>query len=219
MLIRTTSGRRAGRLSSAQKEALQRILPGLDISAPGIVDLRAVFGREAPLHVEVGFGTGEFLYNMARRHGDINFIGIELYLSGVVKLIRRMVDYDNKRRPLPENIRLIIKDTREALKEQFGDESIDCIYILFPDPWPKKRHHKRRLINSEFVSLLKRKLKKGGVAVVATDHIGYAETIEETFIEQGFLKRDCGIPEVYETKYARKALRDGRKIAVFEFVK
>jgi tRNA (guanine-N7-)-methyltransferase len=218
-LIRTTSGRQAGRLSRAQKEAIEKVLPGIDITSSGLIEPWKIFGRRAPLYMEIGFGTGEFLYNMAIKHPDVNFIGIELYIAGVAKLLRRMVDYDNTRKPLPENVRIMIKDIREALNEQFNDESIDGIYILFPDPWPKKRHHKRRLINCGFAGLVKRKLKRGGFVVVATDHPEYAEVIEDAFLCSSFLKSECDIPEVYQTKYAQKAIRDRRSVYAFKFIK
>ncbi len=218
-LIRTTSGRQAGRLSSAQKEAIERALPCIDITSSGLIEPWKIFGRQAPLYVEIGFGSGGFLYNMAIKHPDVNFIGIELYIAGVARLVRRMVEYDNTKEPLPENIRIMVKDTREALNEQFNDESIDGIYILFPDPWPKKRHHKRRLINPVFAELVKRKLKRGGFVVVATDHHEYAEIIEEVFLGSSFLKSECDVPEIYQTKYAQKAIKDSRKVYAFKFIR
>lgn len=218
-IIRTTSGRQAGRLSRAQKEAIEKVLPGIDITSSGLIEPWKIFGRRAPLYIEIGFGSGEFLYNMAIKHPEVNFIGIELYIAGIARLLRRMVEYDNTMKPLPENIRIMVKDTREALNKQFADESIDGIYILFPDPWPKKRHHKRRLINPGFAELIKRKLKRGGFVIVATDHHEYADIIEEAFLCSGFLKRKCDVSEVYQTKYAQKAIKDSRNVYAFKFIK
>jgi tRNA (guanine-N7-)-methyltransferase len=215
-----TYGRRKGRMSKAEKEALERFLPMLQIPLKGMIDQEKEFSRKAPLFIEIGFGNGSFLYQKALSMPHANFIGIEVYITGAAKLIRRMTSYDNTKEPSLSNIRIILEDARRVFSESLPDSSVTGVYILFPDPWPKKRHHKRRLVNSEFAGVLFRKLQKGGFVLIATDHRGYAEVIEESFRDAGFERTEhTELDEISHTKYAEKARAESAEIYLFKFIK
>jgi len=211
--------RKASRIRPAEKEALKLYLPKIQVPDDAIVSSNIFENKNSPLFVEIGFGKGEFLYNMASQHPNINFVGIEIFITGIAKLIRRMCNYDNSNPPKPENIKILIKDAFSALKENFLDNSIQKIFILFPDPWPKRRHHKRRLINPKFAQLLKKRLIKDGSVLIATDHKEYLELIRDVMKEAGFKEEMCSEPLVFNTKYARKALEKGEKIYQFLYQK
>lgn len=213
-----TFGRKASRMRPAERQALLMYLESIRVPDDHVITPEETFGQRGPLFVEIGFGKGEFLYNLATRHPEANILGIEVFITGVAKLLRRMCHYDNSRSPEPNNIRVLIKEAHSALRENFLPNSIDRVFILFPDPWPKKRHHKRRLIKPEFVSLLKEKLNPSGSVLIATDHEGYLEAIREAFKGGGFKEKDSSEPMVLETKYARKAISEGRRVYQFEYV-
>ena len=210
--------RKASRIRPAEKQALELYLKDIQIPDDAIVSAD-IFGRSSPIYVEIGFGKGEFLYEMALRNPEINFVGIDFYLTGIAKLLRRMCKYDNSNPPEPKNIKILIKDASSALKENFLDNSIQKIFILFPDPWPKKRHHKRRLIKPEFTNLLKKRLSEDGSVLIATDHEGYLEVIRNVMKDAGFSEEPSSDPLVLQTKYARKAIEQGRKVYQFLYKK
>jgi tRNA (guanine-N7-)-methyltransferase len=162
--------RREGRITEAQKRALEELLPRYGV-APGevLLDFVALFGRAAPLHVEIGFGNGEALAAMAGAHPQNNYLGIEVHRPGVGALLRR-VEAEGL-----ANVRVACTDAKELLEQRVPDESLSAVYIFFPDPWHKLRHHKRRLIQAEFVALLARKLQPGGLLHLATDWEDYAQ--------------------------------------------
>jgi len=129
------------------------------------------FANNAPLAVEIGFGMGNTLFNYAKKYPEINFIGIEVYQPGIVSLFRQL-----EACPL-DNIRVYDTDAVEILTQFIADKSLEKVLIFFPDPWQKARHHKRRLIRPDFVELLQKKLKPGGLLHIATDWQNYAEHI------------------------------------------
>ena len=138
------------------------------------VDIDSWFGRSGhPTIVEIGSGTGTSTAAMAPCEADTNIIAVELYKPGLAKLLGAVVRGDIS------NIRMIRGDGVEVLARMFGAESLDGVRIFFPDPWPKARHHKRRIIQSGTLNLIASRLKPGGVVHVATDHAGYAEWIDE----------------------------------------
>lgn len=163
---------RQGRMTAAQQEGLELHWPqqGL-LRENGILNIEQLFGRAAPTVLEIGFGMGGSLLQMAQFAPEKNFIGIEVHRPGVGKLLHDMADAN------VENIRVYCDDAVEILQQCIADDSLDAIQIFFPDPWHKKRHHKRRLIQPEFVQLLHRKLKAGGILHAATDWQDYAEHI------------------------------------------
>jgi tRNA (guanine-N7-)-methyltransferase len=160
---------RAGRMGSGQKRALQDLGPRYVLpfaSAP--LDSAQVFGRQAPLVVEIGFGMGQATATMAQARPDHDFIGIEVHPPGVGALLERIAAHDL------HNLRLIQHDAVQVLQSMFAPCSLVGVHIFFPDPWHKKRHHKRRLIQTEFVTLLASRLAVGGQLHCATDWEPYA---------------------------------------------
>ncbi len=161
---------RAGRVTAAQERALADLWPAFGLDFDGrTLDLDGIFGRAAPRWLEIGFGTGEVIGALAQAHPENDYLGIEVHRSGVGRLLRRAREADLS------NLRIVCHDAVEVLSAAVPDESFDAVLIFFPDPWHKKRHHKRRLIDSTFVATLARKLRPGGVLRLATDWLEYAE--------------------------------------------
>lgn len=160
---------RAGRTTRAQDRALGELWPayGLDLQMP--LQLAAVFGREAPRCLEIGFGAGEVIGSLAEANPHIDYLGIEVHRAGVGRLLLRAQQGALK------NLRIICHDAVEVLREHVADGSFDEILVFFPDPWHKKRHRKRRLIDPSFVALAAAKLRVGGTLRLATDWQDYAE--------------------------------------------
>lgn len=155
---------RHGRITPAQEKAIEQHWDQYGIEyKPRLLDLDKVFGRTAPKILEIGTGMGENIVALARGHRENDYLAIEVHRPGVGKLI-------NQAEMLQlTNIRVICHDVVDVLVHQIRDRSLDMVLILFPDPWPKKRHHKRRLIQPGFVSLLSRKLQNHGRTFIATD--------------------------------------------------
>lgn len=161
--------RREGRLTAGQQHAIDTHWNRLGIdSAPQLLDLDSLFGRTAPRVLEIGFGNGESLAAMAQAHPHIDYLGIEVHRPGIGHLLIQAETLGLA------NLRVMCSDAVEALKHQIPDASLERIQIFFPDPWPKKRHHKRRLIQPSFVALLAQKLKPGASLHLATDWEDYA---------------------------------------------
>jgi tRNA (guanine-N7-)-methyltransferase len=161
---------RAGRTTPAQERALGELWPayGIDVKdAP--LDLAAVFGRDAPRTLEIGFGAGEVIGALAQTNPQIDYLGIEVHRSGVGRLLLRAQQCSL------ENLRVICSDAVDVLRDHIADAAFDQVLVFFPDPWHKKRHHKRRLIEPSFVSLAAAKLRSGGILRLATDWQAYAE--------------------------------------------
>ena len=166
---------RRGTLTENQHELFEKRWPELGrVLEDEVIDLASWFGRsDAKTIVEIGSGTGTSTAAMAPKEADTNIIAVELYKPGLAKLLGQI------EREGIENIRMIRGDGIEVLMRMFEPESLDGIRVFFPDPWPKARHHKRRIIQSGTLNLFASRLKKGGVLHVATDHAGYAEWIDE----------------------------------------
>jgi tRNA (guanine-N7-)-methyltransferase len=161
---------RAGRVTAAQERALTELWPSFGVDFDGTpLDLDALFGRRAPRCLEIGFGAGEVIGALAKAHPEIDHLGVEVHRAGVGRLLI------HAREEALKNLRIICHDAVEVLATSIADDSFDSILIFFPDPWHKKRHNKRRLIDAEFMSLLAAKLKGGGVLRLATDWQAYAE--------------------------------------------
>jgi tRNA (guanine-N7-)-methyltransferase len=175
--------RRPGRTTVAQRRALERLWPRYGLPADDrVLDLSAVFCRAAPIVLEIGFGDGEALFGSAVRRSDVDHLGIEIHEPGIGHLLLLLERAD------VGNVRLIARDAVDVLEHQLGPAWVDVVRIFFPDPWPKKRHHKRRLIQSPFAGQLARVLKPGGLLHVATDWQGYAEQIEVVMRDAGGLR-------------------------------
>jgi len=160
--------KREGRLTRAQQRALDELLPRYGLDADTLVDPVAVFSRSAPLTLEIGFGNGESLATMAAQDPASDFIGIEVHRPGVGHLLLEL-----ERREIT-NVRVFTVDAVEVLECCIPDRSLDRVLLFFPDPWPKKRHHKRRIVQYEFIRQLARKLAPGGILHMATDWENYA---------------------------------------------
>jgi tRNA (guanine-N7-)-methyltransferase len=181
---------RTGRMTLAQRrgfdEGWQRW--GLEYS-PDEIAFDTVFCRPGPRVLEIGFGMGQSLAEMARARPDTNFIGVEVHRPGVGRLLHSIAERDI------ENIRVYCHDAVEILRDCVTDASLDTVQIFFPDPWHKNRHNKRRLIQPEFVALLVRKLKSGGTLHLATDWDDYAQQMMAVLSAAEGLSNTCGKSE------------------------
>ncbi|MGD0078797.1 MAG: tRNA (guanosine(46)-N7)-methyltransferase TrmB [Sedimentisphaerales bacterium] len=183
-------------------------------STVGRVDFGDIFGRIAPVHIEIGSGKGTFLLNQARFQPGDNFIGIEWASRYYRFAVDRIGRWDLK------NVRIIRTDAAKFIAENVPDESVDCFHIYFPDPWPKKRHHKRRFINAANTEQLIRRLKVGGTIRVATDYGEYFEQIKQVISTRGEVLRETDflpaagaqIGEWVGTNFERKYLKESRPI-------
>ncbi|OLO05734.1 tRNA (guanosine(46)-N7)-methyltransferase TrmB [Salinicola socius] len=169
---------RAGRMTAAQERGLKDVWPrwGLTL-ADGRQDLEQLFGRKAPCVVEIGFGMGQSLVEQAEMHPETDFIGIEVHAPGVGKLL----DEADKRGLT--NLRVYREDALAVLADCLPEASIDTLQLFFPDPWPKKKHHKRRIVQLPFVELVRSRLEPGGKLHMATDWQAYAEFMAEVMAE------------------------------------
>jgi tRNA (guanine-N7-)-methyltransferase len=160
--------RREGRMTRAQQQALQRLADVYLIPENALHDLDHVFRRRAPRALEIGFGMGDALAVMAKARPQCDYLGIEVHRPGVGGLLLRL------EKDAVDNVRVICADAVEVLQHHLPDASLDAVYLFFPDPWPKKRHHKRRIVQTGFAELVWRKLKPGGIFHMATDWEDYA---------------------------------------------
>jgi tRNA (guanine-N7-)-methyltransferase len=165
---------RGGRATVAQQRALDELWPryGVEFSAQPL-DLDQTFGRRAPRMLEIGFGAGEALLAFAQAHPELDCIGVEVHKPGVGHLLLGAETAGLR------NLRAICHDAVEVLQQQLAPGSLQLVHIFFPDPWHKKRHHKRRLIQPEFVELVARVLAVGGTLRLATDWEHYAMQMRE----------------------------------------
>ncbi len=160
---------RGGRITPAQQRALDSLWPRYGIAfGPQPLDFATLFGRRAPVTLEIGFGNGDNLADQAQAHPERNYLGIEVHRPGVGRLLLAIEE-----RHL-SNVRVICHDAVEVLERQVAPQTLDEVLILFPDPWPKKRHHKRRLLQRPFAELVADRLRVGGVLRFATDWEPYA---------------------------------------------
>jgi tRNA (guanine-N7-)-methyltransferase len=192
--------RRGGRLTAAQQRALNELWPrfGLDY-APQLLDLDAAFGRHAARVLEIGFGNGDTLVQLAASRPDQDFLGIEVHPPGVGHCLLGIDALGLS------NVRVSRHDAIDVLTQQIPDAGLDEVLLYFPDPWPKKRHHKRRIVQPAFVALVARKLGSGGVLRLATDWAPYAESMREVLAGCTELE-NAGGAEPYVTRPASRPL-------------
>ena len=209
---------RAGRLTDAQQRALIELWPRFGVPfGPAVLDLGSLFTRAAPCTMEIGFGNGEHLAARAQAEPDRNFLGIEVHRPGIGHLLRTAAAAGLG------NLRVIEHDAVEVLREQIAPAALDEIQILFPDPWPKKRHHKRRLIQPDFAMLAASRLQMGGRIRLATDWDPYAEHIHAVLdacprfagIAPGTLPAPSAARA--ETRFERRGLRLGHRVSEFVY--
>ena len=188
---------RIGRMTAAQKQAYEANWPlhGLQVE-DGVLDPHRVFGRSAPLVFDIGFGMGQSLIAMAQAHPDWNYIGVEVHPPGVGNILRLAAEAGLA------NLKVYKADAKAVLAECIADASLDRVQIFFPDPWHKTRHHKRRLVQSDFVQELRPKLKIGGVLHLATDWEPYAKHMMKVLDSAaGFT--NCNGAEAWATEHER----------------
>ena len=203
---------RQGRISNAQRRAYEDLLPKYGVPyTKGLLNFEMVYGREAPRYLEIGSGMGETTVSIARSHPQNDYLAIEVYTPGVGSLLKQIEEFKLT------NLRIVQHDAVEVVNNMFPQEYLDGIHIFFPDPWPKLRHHKRRLIQPEFISLLCKYLKLGGYIHVATDWNNYADQILEVMSNELSLTntaRDFVQRPEYRplTKFEQRGLRLGHKV-------
>jgi len=205
--------RRSGRITAAQKNAWDNLWVVYGIKPEiGQLDLSTFFeNKNQRFILEIGFGNGENLIDCAKNDPYSNFVGIEVYPSGIGQCLINANKYDLK------NLRLFYDDAVDVLNKQIANKSLDVINIFFPDPWPKKRHRKRRLISEDFISLIESKLKQNGLVHICTDWADYAHDIHSLFKSIEGFKPLEKLPRRLQTKFEKKGLALGHSIYEFAF--
>jgi len=211
---------RQGRLTPAQQKALDTLLPTFGVPyAPDKIDLNQIFGRDNSLKIlEIGFGMGETTARIAQGMPERDFLGVEVHTPGVGSLLKQIEELGLT------NLRLIQHDVVEVLNHMLEEGSLDGVHIFFPDPWHKKRHHKRRLIQAGFVKLLCSKLKPGGYLHVATDWQEYAEWVLEKLQAEPLLQNtaaDYAEKPAYRplTKFENRGIKLGHGVWDLLFIR
>ena len=218
---------RRSSVSTGQQQTWDRLWPAIGTHArsqdgpTGLLDTQNWFGRSAPVVLEIGSGTGTSTLAMAMAEPHIDVVAVEVYRRGLAQLLSAMD------REGVTNIRLVRGDGVDVLEHMFGPESLTGVRVFFPDPWPKARHHKRRLLQQDVVAMIADRLRTGGVLHAATDHRGYAEQIAECGDAEPRLRRiDTAAHEVLPisvtrpiTKYETKARDAGSAVAELVWAK
>lgn len=213
--------RREGRITAGQQRALQALWPRYGLNADAPLQMATIFGRHAPCILEIGFGNGDALAAMAEQQPQCDFIGIEVHRPGVGRLLQQL-----EARGIG-NVRVMREDAVQILNTCIADNSLDRLLLFFPDPWHKKRHHKRRIVQPDFIELLSRKIRPGGCLHMATDWEDYARHMLEV-MGQSPAFRNCAGAGNYSprpdyrpvTKFEQRGQRLGHGVwdLVFERV-
>ena len=205
--------RREGRMTPSQQRSLDQLWPQFGIEPESPIEPTTLFGRSAALHLEIGFGMGHALFELATTHPDEDYIGIEVHRPGVGRLL------DEIDKNEIHNIRLLKHDAIEVLKQQLPENSLNSVMLFFPDPWHKKRHNKRRIVQPDFIQLIHRCLKPGGVFHLATDWEEYSERMMETLTMAKGFRNLAGTGEFSPrpdsrpvTKFEKRGLRLGHGV-------
>jgi tRNA (guanine-N7-)-methyltransferase len=210
--------RRSARMTPAQRAAIQRDWPIYGLEGAGVLRLDAEFGRRAPRVMEIGFGDGQTLVSLAESHPGRDYLGVDVYEPGIGRALAAVAEKQL------HNVRLLRGDAVEVLRERLAAASLDTVLLLFPDPWPKKRHHKRRLVQADFVELVASRLKPGGGFHLATDWRDYAEHMLAVLEAEEALVNVAGRGNFSEqgadrptTKFERRGRRLGHEILDLRF--
>jgi len=199
-------------VTAGQERALAELMPVYGIAfKEELLQPTAVFGREAPLVLEIGSGMGETTARIARETPGTDFIAVEVHAPGVGSLLKLIAKEQLK------NVRVIRHDALEVLEKMIPDGLLAGIHLFFPDPWPKKRHHKRRLVQPAFAALAARKLAPAGYLHAATDWEDYASQMVEVLMAEPGLRRENGAHTRPSTKFELRGLKLGHKVYDFLF--
>jgi len=203
---------RQGRVTAGQERALAELMPAYGIEfRDQMLQPAALFGRSAPLVLEIGSGMGQTTATIARDRPETDFIAVEVHGPGVGSLLKLIAGEQLR------NVRIIRHDALEVLERMIPDDALAGIHLFFPDPWPKKRHHKRRLVQPAFAALAARKLAPGGYLHAATDWEDYAAQIVEVLMAEPGLRRDNGTHARPSTKFELRGLKLGHKVHDYFF--
>jgi tRNA (guanine-N7-)-methyltransferase len=203
---------RTGRITEAQARSIAELLPRFGIPfSPGSLDLVAAFGRNAPKVLEIGFGMGETTARIAQANPEIDYLAIEVHTPGVGGLLKKIRDLGLA------NVRIIQHDAVEVLEKMIPPASLDGVHIFFPDPWPKKRHHKRRLVQAPLAALIASRMRPGGILHVATDWEDYATQILDVLSAEPLLANtsDAFAPRPESrplTKFEDRGIKLGHRV-------
>lgn len=200
-----TFKRRAGRVTSTQEDALARLWPRFGIAADGSrLDLAAVFGRSAPVALEIGFGMGEATATMASAQPGLDVLAADVHTPGHGNLLKLLEASELT------NVRLVSGDARVLLASMLPAASLHAVRVFFPDPWPKARHVKRRLVTTDLVDVVADRLADGGTLHVATDMAFYADDVRAVLASHPLLRVTAEVPWRPETKFERRGVAAGR---------
>ena len=213
--------RRAGRLTPAQQRALRELWPTFGIAfSDKLLDLNLLFGRTAPKVLEIGFGNGETLVEQAAANLSMDFIGIEVHEPGVGHCLLQT------KAAKISNLRLISHDAIDVMHHQISDTALRRINLYFPDPWPKKKHHKRRILQYDFLQLVSQKISPSGTLHIATDWAHYAGQIDDLMSSNEEFRlserrvHSGGAPlDRPTTKFERRGVRQGHRIWDWQFIR
>ncbi|MDX8404452.1 MAG: tRNA (guanosine(46)-N7)-methyltransferase TrmB [Mariprofundaceae bacterium] len=215
-----THGRKNGFVTTGQEARLSRWLPIIGLTNEMTLN-DANIPSDSPIVMEIGFGNGDFLVQLAQRHPDWTLIGVEIYLPGVAKAVGRLEDAG-----LIERTRITQLPAQFVLTKQIEEEQLDGIFVNHPDPWPKSRHHKRRIVQKNFAKLMVSRLKPGGFIKLASDVDELAEWMREILDttpglinmagKTGYIERD---EDRVFTKFEQRGIREGRRSQFLHYVK
>jgi tRNA (guanine-N7-)-methyltransferase len=200
-------------MTRAQNAALIRSWDQFGIEFGTIVDTKKLFSKAKEVIVEIGFGMGDATAEIAKAHPENGYIAIEVHPPGIGKLLSLIEEHELT------NVRIIEGDAIEILETMFADHSINGFHLFFPDPWPKLKHNKRRIVNAEFLALIHRKLNTGGYITIATDWVPYAESIRDVFAgSTQFTGGEVPRPEWRPyTKFEGKGLAKDHRVSDFHY--
>ena len=211
---------RIGRMTDAQERAYKELSAKwcIQFNENEKLDFKKIYGNDNPVVIEIGFGMGDATWQIAKDNPDVNYLGIEVHRPGVGKLLNH-IEAEGL-----INLRIIEFDALEVLDKMVSDGGVDGFHIFFPDPWPKKKHHKRRMVQRPRTNLIAKKLKKGGYLYFVTDWYPYAEfALEELNLTEGLKNRYDGFakkqPWRSQTKFERKGQAADRVITEIMFEK
>jgi tRNA (guanine-N7-)-methyltransferase len=210
---------RQGRISSGQKRSYETLFPLYGVQGgDGFLDCNEIFGNDAPLIIEIGFGMGKATAAIAHNNCGVNYLGIEVHKPGIGRLLGEIERLELK------NMRIVEGDAAEILEKRIRDNSVSAFHVFFPDPWPKKRHHKRRLITRPFTDLLAAKLSCGAYIYMVSDWADYGDwALRELSCTPGLVNRynAFAIPQPWrpETEFERKGRDKNHEIRELYFEK